>query len=447
MKHAWNGYAKYAWGLNELKPIRKTSHENSVLGPDALGATIIDSLGTLLIMNMTEEYEAARAWVENDFNLDVADQYLSLFEINIRLLGGLLSAYALTTDRLFLDRALELGERMLPALKTSTGIPYSRINLKTRQAEGINPVLAEWGTLSLEFHYLADASGKEHFRQPIRRIYDAINNARNKDGIFPVHVMLRSKMTGKRQQKWKDLGHYTLGGNADSFYEYLLKRWLQSGKTDEESLRLYDNAIKGAQTHLIHRSTPNNFTYLADIVYNSVEHRMGHLACFAGGMLALGGKELGIESHVELGAELTRTCRESYNKSPVKLGPEVFTFNGGKEAGPYSENTRFYILRPELVESYFILWRLTHDAKYRDWGWDVVQALEDYCRIETGGYSGLIDVYDSDNKQDDVQQSFFLAETLKYLYLLYSDDSLIPLDRWVFNTEAHPLPIKGKSPI
>ncbi len=46
---------------------------------------------------------------------------------------------------------------------------------------------------------------------------------------------------------------------------------------------------------------------------------------------------------------------------------------------------------------------------------------------------------------DDVQQSFFLAETLKYLYLLFSDDSLIPLDKWVFNTEAHPLPVLSKA--
>jgi mannosyl-oligosaccharide alpha-1,2-mannosidase len=105
-------------------------------------------------------------------------------------------------------------------------------------------------------------------------------------------------------------------------------------------------------------------------------------------------------------------------------------------------NERYYILRPETIESYFVMWRLTHDQKYRDWGWEAVQALETHCKAP-GGYSGIKNVYHANVLKDDVQQSFFLAETLKYLYLLFSDDELISLDEWVFNTEAHPLPIKG----
>lgn len=99
-----------------------------------------------------------------------------------------------------------------------------------------------------------------------------------------------------------------------------------------------------------------------------------------------------------------------------------------------------YLLRPETVESYFIMWRLTHDQKYRDWGWEVVQALEMNCRTKYG-YSGIKSVYANPVQHDNIQQSFFLAETLKYLYLLFSEDSLLSFDGWVFNTEAHPLPI------
>ena len=69
------------------------------------------------------------------------------------------------------------------------------------------------------------------------------------------------------------------------------------------------------------------------------------------------------------------------------------------------------------------------------------QALEKHCRINSGGFSGIKDVYDPSAPKDDVQQSFLIAETLKYLFLLYSDDSVLPLDRWVFNTEAHPFPL------
>ena len=138
---------------------------------------------------------------------------------------------------------------------------------------------------------------------------------------------------------------------------------------------------------------------------------------------------------------MTATCHQSYNRSVTKLGPEAFRFNAELEAEA-SKSDAHYILRPEVVESYFILWRLTHDPKYRDWGWEAVQALEKYCRVD-GGYSGIRNVYHSSPGHDDVMQSFFLAETLKYLYLLFSDDSLISLDQWVFNTEAHPLPIQG----
>lgn len=123
----------------------------------------------------------------------------------------------------------------------------------------------------------------------------------------------------------------------------------------------------------------------------------------------------------------------------------------------------YYILRPETVESYFVMWRLTHDQKYRDWGWEAVQALERHCRSENG-FSGLNNVYLESPENDDVQQSFFMAETLKvntiirsfeyinrvyvffsfqYLYLLFSDDNLVPLDEWTFNTEGHPLPVRG----
>ncbi|XP_054618603.1 mannosyl-oligosaccharide 1,2-alpha-mannosidase IA-like [Dunckerocampus dactyliophorus] len=124
----------------------------------------------------------------------------------------------------------------------------------------------------------------------------------------------------------------------------------------------------------------------------------------------------------------------------LKLGPEAFRFDGGVEAIATRQNEKYFILRPEVIETYMYMWRFTHDPKYRDWGWEAVQALERHCKME-GGYSGIRDVYAAKPNHDDVQQSFFLAETLKYLYLLFSDDDHIPFDHWVFNTEAHPLPV------
>lgn len=132
-------------------------------------------------------------------------------------------------------------------------------------------------------------------------------------------------------------------------------------------------------------------------------------------MLALGGKELGEAingHHMELGKAITVTCHESYDRTNTKLGPEAFRFSDAIEAKALKANAKYYILRPEVVESYFVLWRLTHDPRYRQWGWEAVMALEKHCRVD-GGYTGLKNVYSDDPPQDDVQQSFFVAETLK----------------------------------
>ena len=122
------------------------------------------------------------------------------------------------------------------------------------------------------------------------------------------------------------------------------------------------------------------------------------------------------------------------------IGPESFRFTQDVEAQAARETEKYYILRPEVIEGWFYLWRVTKQQKYRDWCWEAVQALERHCKTPNG-YSGIKNVYSPSPDKDDVQQSFWLAETLKYLYLVFSDDAVLPLDRWVFNTEAHALPV------
>ena len=85
------------------------------------------------------------------------------------------------------------------------------------------------------------------------------------------------------------------------------------------------------------------------------------------------------------------------------------------------------------------MWRHTHDPKYREWGWAMFQAFETWSRVPTGGYAGIKNVDEIPPKQTNLQESFWLAETLKYFYLLFCDDDVLPLDQYVFTTEAHPL--------
>ena len=124
--------------------------------------------------------------------------------------------------------------------------------------------------------------------------------------------------------------------------------------------------------------------------------------------------------HTAAGKEMTRTCRESYIQSVSKLGPEIFQLNSQPEAKGIPPDTA-YALSADVVESYFILWRLTHDPIYREWGWDVAEALEKHCRVEGGGYSGLKDVNVEKPIKDDSQPSYFLAKTLKVgLYIKFT---------------------------
>lgn len=206
----------------------------------------------------------------------------------------------------------------------------------------------------------------------------------------------------------------SLGALGDSYFEYLLKAWIQSGRVDQEARIMFDEAMPPIIEHMV-RKSHGGLIYVSDMKFDRLEHKMDHLACFAGGLFGLGSQTLSNEwstKYMEIAHGLTNTCHESYIRTPTKLGPESFRFSEAVEAKALKTSEKYYILRPETFESYFIMWRLTHQQKYRDWGWEAVQALEKHCRTPNG-YSGLKNVYMEEPQKDDVQQSFFLAETLK----------------------------------
>ncbi|KAL0961950.1 hypothetical protein UPYG_G00333810 [Umbra pygmaea] len=438
MRFAWENYKRYAWGENELRPISMNGNDGRTFG-GLKGATIVDSLDTLYIMGLYEEYREAKEWVETRMNLNVQGE-ASLFEVNIRYVGGLLSAYYLTGGEVFKRKAVELGLKLLPAFNTPTGIPHGVVNLagvprRTYAGDlGRSSVLAEIGTLHLEFVHLSELTKDPIYTEKVTNIRKHLKNLDKPHGLYPNAI---NPITGSWEQ------HYvSLGALGDSFYEYLIKSYLMSDRTDEEAKKMYYDALEAIEKNLVQRS-PGGLTYLAEWRGGILDHRMGHLACFSGGMIGIGAEHSNPatrQHQLDLAANITHTCHESYIRTPTKLGPEVFRFDEAAEATAPRVNERPYLLRPEVVESYMYLWRLTHDPKYRDWGWEAVQALERHCRVATG-FSGIIDVYGHMIQHDNLQQSFFLSETLKYLYLLFSDDDLLPLEDWVFNTEAHPLPV------
>lgn len=441
MEHAWTGYVNHAWGSNELRPISKRGHTASIFGASSSGATVVDALDTLYIMGMKDEFERARKWVAMSLSFNHASD-VSVFETTIRFLGGLLSAYAFSGDEVFKVKAKELGDKLLPAFNTPTGIPWAMVNLASGSghnwgwASGGCSILAELGTLHLEFVYLSKITGQPIYAQKVNKVREFLNQIEKPNGLYPNFLNPRSGVWGSQ--------HVSLGALGDSFYEYLIKSWVMTGETDNVARRMYDKAVEAIDSMLVRKSSPSNLTYIAEYKFGRLEHKMDHLACFTPGMFLLGAKGSKNEKHfINLAAELANTCHESYRKTATGIGPEAFRFEGPHEAVAIRGGERYYILRPEVVEGYFYMWRFTHEPKYREWAWEAAQNIDKYCRVGVG-FSGIKDVGTTSVTHDDVQQSFFLAETLKYLYLTFSEDTLLPLNHWVFNTEAHPLPVISK---
>ncbi|KAI4335347.1 hypothetical protein L6164_014001 [Bauhinia variegata] len=431
MLHAWTSYEKYAWGRDELQPQSKDGVDSF----GGLGATIVDSLDTLFIMGLDDQFQRAKEWIANSLNFN-KNIDVSVFETTIRVLGGLLSAYDLSGDMVFLEKARDIADRLLPAWNTPSGIPYNRINLAYGNANNLqwtrgNSILADSGSEQLEFIALSQRTKDPKYLHRVENVMKGIYRTFPADGLLPIYI---NPYTGTTE-----FSTITFGAMGDSFYEYLLKAWIQGNRTEEVKCyrEMWEASMKGLQG-LIRMSAPSSFAYICEKLGQDLFDKMDELACFVPGMLALGssGYRPGeAEKFMSLAEELAWTCYNFYDSTPTKLAGENYFFRKGEDM---NVGTSWNIQRPETIESLFHLWRLTGNKTYQEWGWNIFQAFERNSRTETG-YVGLKYVQSGD--RDNMMQSFFLAETLKYLYLLFSPPSVIPLDEWVFNTEAHPLRI------
>lgn len=235
----------------------------------------------------------------------------------------------------------------------------------------------------------------------------------------------------------------TLGGLADSFYEYLIKVFVYSGQRKEDLFlrKLYDEAVDGIEKHMTRFSVSDDLYYMQQILLPSnveVPH-MEHLACFVPGMLVVGVMNEKHDDkknarHLNLAKKLMETCYQMYHRQPTGLSPEAVRFPNMT----YYDSA--YRLRPEVVESLFYLYRITKDPKYREYGWEMFQSIEKNARV-LHGYATVQDVGEMPAQVENQMESFFLAETLKYHYLLQAPDDVLSLEEFVFNTEAHPLRI------
>lgn len=494
MKESWAGYEKYAWGYDEYHPISKNGRQMVTNG---MGWIIVDALDTLIIMNMTTELAHAREWVSATLSYDV-NHDVNTFETTIRMLGGLLSAHYLSTDfpnmapvkdklsdDLYLEKATDLADRLLGAYNSSSGVPFASVRLHDRQGlpshdDGGASSTAEATTLQLEMKYMSKLTGETAYWETAEHVMKVVDDNGAKAGLVPIFIYAdRGAFRGN---------NIRLGSRGDSYYEYLIKQYLQTSQQEPVYLDMWDEALAGVQKYLITYSYPSNFTVLAERpegLENGLSPKMDHLVCFMPGTIALGatmGQTLASASskgtwkrkhdqEMTLARELMKTCWGMYKATSTGLAPEIAHFNlpakqqmmsdfpvdaqptGPGDAefqDPDGQWRKDFVLkpadlhnlqRPETVESLFYMWRITGDEIYRHWGWEMFEAFRTHGKVAgDAGYASIANVNEVPVRFRDNMESFWLAETLKYFYLLFGPDDVLPLDKVVFNTEAHPFP-------
>lgn len=473
LRHAWLGYERDAMGCDIYHPVAGIGSNLTDAG--GIGYMVIDAIDSLLLLGLDEEYQRARQWVASELSFD-RDALFSTFETTIRVLGGLLSVYDLSGhDSLYLERAVDLADRMMPVFETHNGIPTTLVNLALGQGvpDSNNAgwvSTSEISTLQLEFKYLSHLTGDQKYWNAVENVMEIMRAARTNTGLASIFINPSDGKFG--------LSDIRLGSRADSYYEYLLKQYLLTNKSEKVYLDMYDDAMRGIHAHLISK-TQSNMTYTSELVPGRqpngeiawvLKPKQDHLVCFFPGLLMLGAVMTSPTAKISTpprfhelsehgrrdwltGVRLLETCVKTHD-TQTGLSPEIVHFRipgdgingslipqdwyikGAAPGAPPPYDAR-YMLRPEAVESLFIAFRLTGDEKYRKHGWDIFQAIEAHCRVETGGYTGLLNVDALPATRLDEMETFFLGETLKYLYLLFSDLDTLPLEDYVFNTEVN----------
>ncbi|KXN71495.1 glycoside hydrolase family 47 protein [Conidiobolus coronatus NRRL 28638] len=462
--HTWKGYKKFAWGKDELKPLTNSSNERF----QNWGATLVDSLTTLWLMDLKEEFQEAIDEVEK-IDFTKSNGKVNFFETTIRYLGGLIGGYDLSGNKVLLNQAIKLADSLLIAFDSPTGYPFIEIIFPdTIPDKSKRFVLAEIGTCQLEFTRLSQITGNSKYERKSMAVFDKLDKLiKPTKGLYPVHL---HSETGKFDTK-----EVSFGSLGDSFYEYLIKVYMLTGKKDTQMKRMYLECVEGFKT-LIH-PREDGLQYFKRIgVYGYEEEIMDHLSLFMGGLLQYGDFVLNSKEDSKLGLSLTHMGYKIYNSTATKLGPEsladllmvafespsglpypIVNFEGNDKEnyrapeivkfsnnGPISVINSSNYLRPELLESFFYSWRYTKDPKYRDRAWEIFEAFNKYSRTSSG-FSSYLNVQSKKSKHQHANrmESFFLAETLKYLYLIFSEDSILDLNEFVLNTEAHPFKLNS----
>jgi len=404
---SWNGYKTFAWGHDVLLPVSKGYmdwYENS------LGISPIDAYSTMKVMGLEKEAGEVQRYVVDSIDFD-KDIFVKTFEVNIRILGGLLAMYEFSGDKKVLEKAEDFGKRLLPAFSSATGIPTYWVNLKTGEAKGEIVNMAEGGSCLIEMGMLSRFTGNPVYFEKAKNASMAIFNRRSSIGLVGESINVE---TGA----WTDsISH--IGCCIDSYYEYLYKGWLLF--KDEDIKNAWDQSIISIQKYIA--DEVDSSRWYCQVNMNTGE-RVSRIVtlydAFFPAVLALSGD-----------LENAGRYQDSWNSLWLKYGLEPMVYDYDKKEIVNAS----YDLNPEIIESAYYLFHFTGDKKYKEMASQYFADIMAYCRTEVA-YTCIKDI--TAKEQKDHMETFFLAETMKYLYLTFANPEGINPDECVFSTEAHP---------
>ncbi|PPQ89224.1 hypothetical protein CVT25_001303 [Psilocybe cyanescens] len=454
---SYAAYKKFAFGHDDLSPLSQSFSD----GRNGWGATIVDAMSTMHIMGLNDLFsEAVNFSSKIDFSKSQTSDTVSIFETTIRYLGGLLSAFELSNQQfpILLEKAKEVGDKLTFGWVGDNDIPFGFLDFSTNTPNiGSTSNIAEAGTLSLEFETLSKHTGNQTYANLALKSVSHIANlpaplpGLAAQGIDPDN----GQFVG---------GYVTWGGGSDSYFEYLIKHARLSNTNDNLFADTWHTAVDSSIKTLLRTSTVGNHVYLADFDDSrTIRHIGSHLACFHGGNWLFGGRLLNNDTIVKIALDLIDGCWNTYAGDATGIGPEAFAFisSDGNFTGdglPSADQLAFYqkhgyyitasdyILRPEVLESNFYAFRVTGDSKYLDRAASAVASFNKFLQTPTG-FAGLNDINNINTSKIDDTESFWFAEVLKYLYLTFDDPNHISLDKFVFNTEAHPFIAPPAKPV
>ena len=427
-----------------------------------IGLMMLDSLDTFLVMGMEKEYQMCHQWAQRYLSFQNATEAVSLFEIIIRGLGGLNSAYEITRDTLWLNHSIVLGDMLLQAFgRGSLECPPTQIYIGTNLDEKYSSSVfgktcspAELGTMQLEFRTLSDNSGDPKYKDAVDKCQKYIMSG------MPEDKLVQSMYNARHNNYYGE--RYCIGGGVDSLYEMFIKNWVAWGKASEDQYlkESYEQVVESIYKRLVRRE--HGLTYVGEYTRDEdrIKSTMDHLACFFPGTLAvaalhgLGGGLCATNesSYMPRARELAKSCFAMTRGTKHGLGPEITDFSYSPPRPEIGQDTSF--LRPEVVEALYYMDKLDPYAgdKYKKMGKIMWEDLKRTAQVRTKPYGVLSSVYNLDQDipvHHDKLHSFVVAETYKYFFLLFDErpPKEGPLNpyQWVYSTEAHPVRIRKRS--